>query len=770
MTEQINIPSAWLERLPSPAPTAWFAEFQRAPLAALDALLWESMYLDHDHPREREDLLSNWATLIGDEEGFATRLDQGLAGWINVNWGKLHADTSAAFHARVWSAAISTVHLCSPNMPIAAQALLEHFPQRVDWLGRWSAGPGQDPLGAMLLAVTGYQTTRQLAPLWQRMVHLPDGIPVHHAGIALEGILQLPPDKDQKAGVYRNEFAHALVSLAIAFDYRAQRGDITEKIAHTLWQRLQRMAFKRIPFVQRWKDDIALMLSDKETDDWAIGGMARDWLCGAFNLDDESVDQHLFKLRKKGTIPWDGAWPIKAKELGSRLDIGESKWRSEAVQLLGDQLAYAKYTGDTHGCVRSLCRLSSRLRKIDSALAEQWARQATELEPNNPVAYSALAEAFRASGKSKLDDALLVYVECVERFPDDDVARNGLADVLKEQGRLEEAEAQYLETIERFPDDVVSRTGLADVLKEQGRPDEARFHYEHVLELDPANSYAREGIKRLDTSAAVMKNAIPPGGVYASHGVSSDSALALRQRRMARYRSMCALSKATGSAMPQLEEGSIRTDLAQAEKVFEMLAANQLNSAREILMTALDEFPNSAALLTAQARLERMEAQAAGTALSEEAKQKVLAAPTNLRARFPDLATVYWLEHGLAYHALTDGQVRLSAIADSFNHIKFIADQQVNPRDPDAMFKSNWAKGLMQLTGSFDDPRELADHLTALGHKLDVREEEPVFRRESAGRWQPLQLERQQTSYTAALIETARPDSNRQTLPPLLNS
>lgn len=305
MMEPMNV--AWLQRLPSPAPLAWFALFQRDPLAALDALLWESLYLDHDHPRERDDLLSNWVALIGEAEGFTALLDQTLAAWINANWGKLRADTGAPFHARVWSAVLHTVHLCSPHMQNAAQALLTHFPQRVDWLGRWSAGPGLDPLGALLLSLTGYQTTRLLAPLWQRMVHLPDGIPVHHAGIALEGILQLPPEHGQKPGVFRNEFAHALVDFAIALSYRAQRGDLTEKTARTLWLRLKRSALMRLPFEPKWKHDIALMLSRKDekgTDGWMIGGVARDWLNDAFDLGDEAVGQCLFQVRNKGVVQW----------------------------------------------------------------------------------------------------------------------------------------------------------------------------------------------------------------------------------------------------------------------------------------------------------------------------------------------------------------------------------------------------------------------------------------------------------------------------------
>lgn len=747
MAEYMNAPAAWLQRLPSPAPVAWFALFSREPLAALDALLWESMYLDHDHSRERDDLLSNWVALIGEAEGFTALLDQSLCDWINCNWGKLRADTSASFQARVWSAVLHTVYLCSPFMPNAAQALMTHFPQRVDWLGRWSIGPGQDPLGAMLLAMTGYQTTRQLAPIWQRMMHLPDGIPLHHAAISLEGILQLPPENDQKPGVFRSEFAHALAGLAIALSYRAQRGDIAEKTARTHWLRLKRSALLRMPFEAKWKNDIALMLSRKdenEADGWVIGGVARDWLSEAFDLDDKAVGQYLFQIRKKGTIQWNGDWPNRAKELGNSRDIGKPDWRIEAGRLVGEQVRFAQHTGDTHACVRTLCRLSGKIRKIDSALAEQWARQAIELEPHNPFGYTTLAETLRASGRETLGDAARVYAECSDRFPDDVVARTGLAEVLKELGRLDESEAQYLDTIERFPDDVVARNGLAEVLKELGRLPEAKLRYEQVLKIDPTDSYARGGIHRLSapTLQVAKRNAVPPDGKCASDlSASSTSIVALRRRRQLRYRGLNVLSEAARNTSPQSEEGGIHSDLTQAELVFEALAAGQLPRAREILEAALSEFPYSALLLTAMARLERMEAQAAGTALTEEAKQKVLAAPTNLRKQFPDMEPVYWLEHGLAYHALTDGQVRLAAVAESFDHIKGFAEREVNPHDPDEVFKNRWAAGVIRLTGFYNDPKALSDRISELTRQLDVREEEPVLRRDAASRWQPVEFE-----------------------------
>ena len=767
MLADTSVSNAWLQRLPSPVPVAWFALFKRDPSAALDALLWESMYLDHDHVRERDDLLSNWVALIGDAEDFTIQVDRSLADWINGNWARPRASVSAAFQARVWSAVLHTVHLCSPQLINAAQALLTHISQRVDWLGRWSFGPGQDPLGAMLLALTGYQRTRQLAPLWQRMVHLPDGIPIHHAGIVLEGVLQLPPEPPEESGIFRSEFSRVLVDLAVAFAYRAKRGEIAEKVAHIQWLRLKRVALMRMPFEQRWKADIALLLSRKDhstEDGWVIGGAPRAWLCEAFGLDDAAVDQYSAKIANNATAPWNGKWPQRARELGRAHDVGSRRWQTESDRLINEQLRYAKYTSDAYACVRTLCNLSSRIRARDPALAEQWAREATKLEPHNAYGFTTLAEALRAAGYQRLNDAAHVYAEALERFPDNVVARTGLAEVLKQQEKLPAAEAQYLDTIERFPDNVVARNGLAEVLRQQGKLLEAKRRYEQALAIDPTNSYARDGLKRFDTAvsatetfavptdgvqthremsaaSAVEKNAIPPDGIRAYRQDSPRSQdVALRRRRMARHLRVSYASIEVVGVLPGSDNLGATSDLIQAEAVFGALAANNFPHARALLEIALQEFPYSSALLTAQARVDRIEAQVAGTNLSEDTKRKVLAAPMQLRNQFPDLEPVFWLEHGLAYHALTDGKIRLDAVAESFDKIKLLAKRAVNLHDPDAVFKRHWAENLIRLTGAPRDAEELSARLTELGTRLDVREEEPVLRREAANRWQPRQF------------------------------
>lgn len=152
-----------------------------------------------------------------------------------------------------------------------------------------------------------------------------------------------------------------------------------------------------------------------------------------------------------------------------------------------------------------------------------------------------------------------------ERFP----ARNFLLDegasVARANPYLASVEPRIAsaEGIERFPDDEVARNGLAEVLKEMGRLPEAKLRYEQALKIDPADSFVRERIKRLDSPIVARNNTLPP-----VRSTSRSAALALRLRHMARHRGV-----KPEATLPPWEESSLRSAMTQAERVFEALVA-----------------------------------------------------------------------------------------------------------------------------------------------------------------------------------------------------
>jgi len=110
----------------------------------------------------------------------------------------------------------------------------------------------------------------------------------------------------------------------------------------------------------------------------------------------------------------------------------------------------------------------------------------------------------------EFDKALAVYEQAMERFPNDEVARGGYAEVLKSMGEFDKALAVYEQTIERFKRNRVLLNGYASVLLLVNRFEEARSFLPktrprskqdwidyHVI----AMSYLKEG----DTDEAIRR-------------------------------------------------------------------------------------------------------------------------------------------------------------------------------------------------------------------------------------------------------------------------
>ncbi|RDH83487.1 MAG: hypothetical protein DIZ79_17520, partial [endosymbiont of Lamellibrachia luymesi] len=112
--------------------------------------------------------------------------------------------------------------------------------------------------------------------------------------------------------------------------------------------------------------------------------------------------------------------------------------------------------------------------------------------PNNEVAANGLADVLKAQGELVAAEAQ--YRDNIARWPNDEVAANGLADVLKARGELVAAEAQYRDNIARWPNDEVAANGLADVLKARGELVAAEAQYRDNIARWPNNRVTRNGL------------------------------------------------------------------------------------------------------------------------------------------------------------------------------------------------------------------------------------------------------------------------------------
>ena len=183
-----------------------------------------------------------------------------------------------------------------------------------------------------------------------------------------------------------------------------------------------------------------------------------------------------------------------------------SKVLGEVDQLLrqGRQAKARRYLGDLVSLqrraqtpaeliVKTLCNAAASAHKLaQPEWAEELYNQAISLAVDDPVPENGLAVVLKAQGR--FDDAEQLYRQTTARFPDNVVAQTGLAEVLKAQGRFDDAEHLYRQTTARFPDDVVAQTGLAEVLKAQGRFDQAEQLYRQTTARFPDNVVAQNGL------------------------------------------------------------------------------------------------------------------------------------------------------------------------------------------------------------------------------------------------------------------------------------
>ena len=173
------------------------------------------------------------------------------------------------------------------------------------------------------------------------------------------------------------------------------------------------------------------------------------------------------------------------KTLTAVADLARGKGYVELTWRVLSAIDFVGHTDAAAQCVRaSLLSDEGRLDEALSVLDET-----IERFPDDVVARTARAETLRAMGRT--DDALDALDQTIERFPDNIVARTARAETLRAMGRMDEALGALDQTIERFPDDVVARTARAETLRAMGRTDDALGALDQTIERFPDDVVAR---------------------------------------------------------------------------------------------------------------------------------------------------------------------------------------------------------------------------------------------------------------------------------------
>ena len=498
---------------------SWLRRFESDPDRALEDLLLGGADLGHLEANEPSRVLLNWLEGLGAQEGFVEAVDEALERWIGRRWGEPVFDAALGNSSLVAAAWIRAAELMAfePRLIRAARRLRSFLPEKRPFLGALSEGPARDPKGRAWLALARHQEDRSLLEQWWQLCTLPPDVPWYHGEYGIHGLRGLPREKSRSE--FPNEVAEGLARLATAFAVRAGEGWLRPSTAREEFLRLAKQTEAAYPWPEDWISFWRNALQGRRVREEQAQGWIRD-----LHPKELKGDLPAQRGRRRWHIP-NPDWAPKATEIAVKLGQGDWNFLAEANKLLRDQEHFAKATGDTYNVVRTACYFASEVRTVRPDLALEWSDLARRLNPWDAFAWTTRAATLLMLRRP---EALTTSLEAVKRFPENVVARNGLGEVLKAQGRLDQAETIYRETTERFPQDVVARTGLGETLKAQGRLDDAESIYRDTVEWFPQDVVAQNGLGevlkaqgRLDQAEDVYRQTIErfPENVVARNGL-----------------------------------------------------------------------------------------------------------------------------------------------------------------------------------------------------------------------------------------------------------
>jgi serine/threonine protein kinase/Flp pilus assembly protein TadD len=124
--------------------------------------------------------------------------------------------------------------------------------------------------------------------------------------------------------------------------------------------------------------------------------------------------------------------------------------------------------------------------------AEEYCRQAAELNDNLPSTYVALASVHLLTGRHEM--AVEEYQHAIELDPRDAEAVSGLANSYMKLGRVADAEAEFIKAASLRPDDWGGYNELGTFYDNLGRHNEAVAQYLRALQLTPDNAGVYENL------------------------------------------------------------------------------------------------------------------------------------------------------------------------------------------------------------------------------------------------------------------------------------
>ena len=175
--------------------------------------------------------------------------------------------------------------------------------------------------------------------------------------------------------------------------------------------------------------------------------------------------------------------------------IGQSRAKrfNEAEPILAQ--AFLSHVGPQDMVAQELARIYLSTYRLDQAtpMIERW----RSLAPEDPQPYLWSNEIL---ARTDVEPAIPIqnYRAALDRDPDLDKARLGLAQQLSKARRFDEAEQEFQTYLKRKPDDPAALLGLGRNAFQQGNIDHARHYFELALKANPREPEALKELSQID--------------------------------------------------------------------------------------------------------------------------------------------------------------------------------------------------------------------------------------------------------------------------------
>ena len=479
----------------------------------------------------------------------AEALDAAVAAWLQDRLMKLPPEKTPTL---VWASHLQDLFSALAGLPLpqVARLLRDRLRDFRSWLRPLRTDESLDPEAAYLAALAWADTNQHLEGMWQGLALLRDREPAYYTDI---GLLGLRKTRDERGQLPSKAPFLLLATLIDLPDTGLSQKD---------WLLTTRALLGGYHYsLETWGREFEPVLEARQDAE-----RGPEWLkkvLPQFRATRQVEHHHSSARTNQQPTTFtlrDCNWMVNEVKRVGPVALGE-----QLEHFLNLQRAFANESRNPHFLVRTFNRLAEAARTHDADWAIARAEETLAWDEDNARNWTVLARALwmrgvraqengeAASAQSYCREAMdtlwtarfrfwweayvrnelgrlhrdagdlktaeAIYQEAAAEFPDSDVCRNGLADILVRTGQIAKAEDLYRQTRSQFHNDPYSRTGLAKILfhRSARTGDEREREAARELLTEAAalgDRYARSGVNSFDYRwrELVSKVGTPPAG------------------------------------------------------------------------------------------------------------------------------------------------------------------------------------------------------------------------------------------------------------------